>query len=197
MEVLENDNARLYHEIESYKNGLARPSNASSPSSLPTGALAAEIAGLKRQLGSRDVELSNLHTRIRSLVGAQDQLVIERRLAAERDREISELRSRLAAFESAAKPVAAPAVVKQEPMDSDDSDSEDAQSTTMSRKEMKSAGGVAVMVSLPATVWTCRNMGLISPCATSRPCCSRSRPSSLMATKPAHQLPRHPLHQSG
>ncbi|KAG8852963.1 hypothetical protein FRB96_008482 [Tulasnella sp. 330] len=147
VEVLENDNARLYRENEGYKNGTTRPSNSSSPSASSTGALAAEIAGLKRQLGSRDVELSNLHTRIRSLVGAQDQLAIERGLAAERDREISELRSRLAAFESATT-IVAPTAATQEVMDSDDSDSEDAQSTVMSRKEMKNAGGVAVMALL-------------------------------------------------
>ncbi|KAG8990767.1 hypothetical protein FRB94_000714 [Tulasnella sp. JGI-2019a] len=150
VEVLESDNARLYREIEAYKSGAAPRSsnNAATGAGSSTGALTAEIAGLRRQLASRDVELSNLHTRIRSLVSAQDQLVIERERAAERDREIAELRSQLAAAEESKRAVVAAPAMKQEVVDSDDSDSDDAQSTVTSRKEMKSAGGVAVMALL-------------------------------------------------
>lgn len=143
MEVLEQDNARLYRELEAYKSGGQPPRGASSTSntaSPATGALTAELAGLKRQLASRDVELSNLHTRIRSLVAAQEQLQAERAATSDRDEEVAELRRQLAVANARKE-----GTVKKEVEDSDESDVEDAQ-TVGAKKDLKSAGSVAAMV---------------------------------------------------
>lgn len=141
VEVLEQDNARLYRELEAYKSGGQPPRGTSSSNTATpaTGALTAEIAGLKRQLASRDVELSNLHTRIRALVAAQEQFQAERERANERDEEIVELKRQLAL---AQKNVNVPV---KEVEDSDESDVEDAQ-TGGAKKDLKSAGSVAAMV---------------------------------------------------
>ncbi|KAG8907250.1 hypothetical protein FRB99_004944 [Tulasnella sp. 403] len=142
VEVLEADNARLYKELEAYRSGPppgpATPNPATANAN--SGALQAEIAGLKRQLAARDAELSKMHSRLRSLVGVQEQLAAEKEHGAEREKEIDDLKRRVAVAETKIK----------RDEESDSSDSEDAQSTIVGdvKKDSRGAGSVALMVLL-------------------------------------------------
>lgn len=135
-EALEAENVRLYNELEAYRSG-AHPQQHSPASTPNTAVLTAELAGLKRQLSARDSELAKIHTRLRALVGVQEELAEERSRSEEREREMEELHRQFMEMKDMKKDVV-----------ESDSDSEETGlgSAGVSLKDVKGAGSVAFMV---------------------------------------------------
>lgn len=133
VEVLENDNARLYKELEAYRSGdSAAPTSPLSPTTANPAALQAELVGLRRQLAARDQELAKLHGRMQ---GLNSEANAAREMVARKDMELQEALMRS----------------KQEEVvvDSDDSDSEEGDEMMLGgggKKDLKSAGSMAFMV---------------------------------------------------